>query len=81
VGKRIFDVHASDSDFLTEDHLEVGTGRVDWESLLKVLKKHGFEGFIGIDIGGKEELKPSLDAMYLNSKSYLENLMEKTGYS
>jgi sugar phosphate isomerase/epimerase len=81
LGERVFYVHASDSDFLTEDHLEVGTGSVDWESLLKVLKKHGFGGFIGIDIGGKEELKPSLDAMYLNSKSYLENLMEKTGYS
>lgn len=75
--KRIFYVHASDSDFLTEDHLEVGTGSVDWEALLRALKKHDYEGFIGIDIGGKKELKPRLDVMYTNSKNYLEDLMKK----
>ena len=78
LGKRIFYVHASDNDFTTEDHLEVGTGKVDWESLFKALKKHQYKGFIGIDIGGKKELKPHLDSMYINSKAYLENLMKKT---
>jgi sugar phosphate isomerase/epimerase len=77
LGKRIFYVHASDSDFLTEDHLEVGTGRVDWKNLLKALKKHNYKGFVSIDIGGKKELKPHLDKMYINSKSYLENLMKQ----
>ena len=77
LGKRIFYVHASDSNFLTEDHSEVGTGSVDWENLLKALKKHNYQGFIGIDIGGKKELKPHLDVMYIASKNYLENLMEK----
>jgi len=77
LGKRIFYVHASDNDFLTEDHLEIGTGRVDWENFLKALKKHDFRGFIGIDVGGKKELKSHLDSMYLNSKRYLEDLMKK----
>jgi len=77
LGNRIFYVHASDNDFLTEDHLEVGTGKVNWENLLKALQKHGFEGFIGIDIGGKKELKPQLDSMYVNSKNYLEKMMNK----
>jgi len=75
LGDRIFYVHASDSDFLTEDHLAIGTGRVDWEGLLKALVKHGYEGFIGIDIGGRKELKHRLDSMYVNSKKHLENLM------
>jgi len=77
LGKRIFYVHASDSDFLTEDHLEVGTGSVDWEVLFRALHKHDYGGFIGIDIGGRKELKPHLDAMYMNSKNHLENLMKK----
>jgi len=77
LGKRIFYVHASDSNFLTEDHLEVGKGSVDWENLLKALKKYNYRGFIGIDIGGKKELKSQLDVMYTASKNYLENLMEK----
>jgi len=76
LGKRIFYVHASDSDYLIEDHLEVGKGNIDWTSTLKALQKHQYEGYIGIDIGGKPELRSTLDAMYLNSKTYLENLME-----
>ena len=77
LGKRIFYVHASDNDYLTEDHLEVGKGKVDWVNLLKALKKHGYTGYIGIDIGGKSELKPRLDMMYRNSKICLEKMMEE----
>ena len=77
LGKRIFYVHASDSGFMMEDHLEIGTGMVDWKSFLEALKKHGFKGCIGIDVGGKEEMKQKLDSMYVNSKKYLENLMKE----
>ena len=77
LGKRIFYVHASDSDFMMEDHLEIGTGMVDWKSFLEALKKHGFKGCIGIDVGGKEEMKQKLDSMYINSKKYLEDLMKE----
>jgi sugar phosphate isomerase/epimerase len=76
LGSRIFYVHASDNDYLTEDHLEIGKGKVDWMNLLKALKKHSFSGFIGIDIGGKRELKPNLDEMYINSKRRLERMMK-----
>ena len=76
LGKRIFYVHASDNDYLTEDHLEVGKGKVNWINLVKALKKHRYRGYIGIDIGGKSEFKPHLDAMYLNSRTYLQKIME-----
>jgi sugar phosphate isomerase/epimerase len=76
LGDRIFYVHASDSDFLTEDHLEVGKGQVNWKDLLKTLDKQEFQGYIGIDIGGKKDLKPRLDQMYTNSKNYLEKLLK-----
>lgn len=77
LGKRIFYVHASDSNFLTEDHLEIGKGSIDWINMLKALKKHHYQGYIGIDIGGKPEMKKDLDAMYINSKKYLEELILK----
>ncbi|MFQ6094681.1 MAG: sugar phosphate isomerase/epimerase family protein [Candidatus Bathyarchaeia archaeon] len=77
LGKRIFYVHASDNNYLTEDHLEVGKGMVDWKSMLKALEKHTYTGYIGIDIGGKPEFKPNLDSMYINSKMYLERLMQE----
>lgn len=77
LGKRIFYVHASDSDFLTEDHLEIGKGSIDWVSMLKALKKHRYQGYVGIDVGGRAEMRGELDAMYINSKRYLEELMLK----
>ncbi|MEM2912884.1 MAG: sugar phosphate isomerase/epimerase [Candidatus Bathyarchaeia archaeon] len=77
LGKRIFYVHASDSDFLTEDHLEIGKGSIDWVSMLKALKKHRYQGYIGIDVGGRAEMRGKLDVMYINSKRYLEELMPK----
>ncbi len=77
LGKKIFYVHASDSNFLTEDHLEIGKGSIDWINMLKALKKHRYKGYIGIDIGGKPEMKKDLDAIYINSKKYLEELMLK----
>jgi len=77
LGKRIFYVHASDNDYLTEDHLEIGKGKVDWINLLKALKKQAYLGYIGIDIGGKLGLKPGLDRMYINTKEYLAKTMKK----
>jgi len=76
LGRRIFYVHASDSDFLTEDHLEIGKGSVDWPNVLNALEKHEYRGFIGLDLGGKPSMKDAIDAMYLNSKKYLESLFE-----
>jgi sugar phosphate isomerase/epimerase len=77
LGKRIFYVHASDSNFQTEDHLEIGKGSIDWTNVLKALKKHNYGGYIGIDIGGKAETKNTLDTMYVNSKKHLEGQMQK----
>jgi len=77
LGKRIFYVHASDNNYLTEDHLEIGKGSIDWTSTLKALQKHKYKGYIGVDVGGKPELKPTIDTMYINSKTYLENLMKR----
>lgn len=77
LGRRILYVHASDSDFLKENHLEIGKGKVDWRGLFLALKKHNFKGFIGIDVGGKNELKSDLDSIYINSKRYLETLLKE----
>lgn len=78
LGKRIFYVHASDSDFRIEDHLEIGTGLIDWVSLSMALKKQGFDGVFGIDVGGATRMRGSLDSMYLRSRKYLENSITKT---
>ena len=75
LGKRVFYVHASDSDYSNEDHLEIGKGKIDWKTVLAALNKHGFNGVFGIDIGGNPRMRDSLDGMYTRSRTFLENAL------
>jgi len=77
LGKKIFYVHASDSDFRSEDHIEIGKGLIDWASLLMALQKQGFGGVFGLDIGGAPHMRDSIDDTYLRSRKYLEDSIEK----
>ncbi len=77
LGKRIFYLHASDSDFRIEDHLEIGTGIIDWVGLSEVLNKQGFDGVFGIDVGGVSRMRDSLDEMYVRSRKFLEESIAK----
>jgi sugar phosphate isomerase/epimerase len=73
LGKRIFYVHAADNDGRTNDHLAPGRGTVDWEGVLKGLKKHNFPGYIAVDVG----MVPDLDAQYREAAAFLKNLAAK----
>ena len=77
LGKRIFYVHASDSDYTNEDHLEIGSGLIDWNIVLAALAKHGFDGVFGIDVGGNPRMRESLDEIYKGSRTFLENAFTK----
>lgn len=78
LGKRIFYVHASDSDYASEDHLEIGKGLIDWVTLMKALEKQHFDGVFGIDIGGNPRMRDSIDGMYSRSRTYLQNVIAGT---
>ena len=77
LGKRIFYVHASDSDYTNEDHLEIGKGAIDWDTVLSALLKQGFDGVFGVDIGGNPRMRESLDGMYTRSRTFLENALAR----
>lgn len=73
LGSRIRYVHASDNDGQTNQHLTPGTGTVDWEGVFLALKKHGFAGYVAVDVGSV----PKLDAAYTASKAFLEDLARR----
>lgn len=79
LGKRTFYVHASDSDYTNEDHLEIGKGLIDWETALSALHKNGFAGIFGVDIGGNRQMRSSLDGMYTRSRTFLQDKLTKIG--
>jgi sugar phosphate isomerase/epimerase len=60
LGKKTYYVHLADSDGLTNEHLAIGAGKVDWDAIFAALKKHDFPGYFGIDIGQV----PNLDWEY-----------------
>jgi sugar phosphate isomerase/epimerase len=70
LGSRIHYVHASDNDGKTNQHLAPGKGTVDWDGVFAALKKHGFSGYVAVDVGNV----PDLDAQYKQSKAFLESL-------
>ncbi|MDR7537870.1 MAG: sugar phosphate isomerase/epimerase family protein [Armatimonadota bacterium] len=73
LGSRIFYVHASDNDSRDNDHLAPGRGTVDWEALIAGLRRHGFDGYIGIDVGGV----PDLEAQYVEGLAFIRRLLER----
>ncbi len=75
LGKRIFYVHLSDNDGKTNEHLGLGRGTVDFEGVLAALKKHGFSGMVGLDIGRI----PNLDDEMHHSLDVLLALLERVG--
>jgi sugar phosphate isomerase/epimerase len=70
LGRRVHYVHASDNDGQTNQHLAPGKGTVDWDGVFVALKKHGFSGYVAVDVGGI----PDVDAEYKQSKAFLESL-------
>jgi sugar phosphate isomerase/epimerase len=50
-------VHLADNDPATAEHLPIGDGRIDWREFFRVLGRHGYEGYLGLDLSGRERLR------------------------
>nr|MDO8086945.1 sugar phosphate isomerase/epimerase family protein [Candidatus Sigynarchaeum springense]MDO8118684.1 sugar phosphate isomerase/epimerase family protein [Candidatus Sigynarchaeota archaeon] len=73
LNKKIFYVHASDNDGKDNRHLGLGKGNIDWEGLLRVLKKYKYNGYIAMDIGNI----PNLDEENIRSIKFLEDIASR----
>ncbi len=78
LGSRIAYLHVSDNDGRTNVHEELGKGTVDWEGVFVALKKHRFEGYVGIDVGGVDGVA-DLDGAYRRSMAFLKEAGERVG--
>lgn len=78
LGSKIFYVHASDNDGRDNLHLPPGKGTVDWDGVFKALAKHGFRGYIAVDIGGAG-YTGNIDRDVKMSKEFLEGKLRELG--
>jgi len=75
LGKRIFFVHAADNDGRVNEHVAAGRGTVDWDGVFAGLKKHGFSGYVAVDVG----MVKDIDAQYRESLEFLKAMAAKHG--
>ena len=75
LGRAIKYVHASDNDSLTNEHRAIGDGSIDWDGVMLALKRVGFDGWVGVDVG---QVPRIMDA-YRRSRRALERLGHRHG--
>lgn len=75
LGGAIKYVHASDNDGLTNEHRAIGDGSIDWDGVMLALKRVGFGGYVGVDVGHV----PNIKSAYVRSRKALERLARKHG--
>jgi sugar phosphate isomerase/epimerase len=54
LGKKVFTVHLSDNDGVTEFHWAPGQGRIDWQSVFDALRKIDYGGELSLDVSGMD---------------------------
>ncbi len=66
-------IHLSDNTGLRVEHLPPEKGVIKWEVFFETIEKAGFQGHIGLDIGGEESPTDDLEKAYINSADWLYN--------
>lgn len=78
LGDRIFATHLSDNDGLAIGyHWSPGSGGIEWEGVLRALKKVGYDGFLTLEIVGID--KAAIDNEYVKGKKFIEEAARKVG--
>ncbi len=65
-------IHFSDNGGQRVEHLPFGDGIISWEPLFQAMKDTGFNGLLGVDLGGAESKVTDLDAAYVEAARWLE---------
>jgi sugar phosphate isomerase/epimerase len=68
-------IHISDNDPSTMDHITVGRGSIDWTEFFRLLKEIGYKGYLGIDLSASRTLKQDL----LESADFILKQARKAG--
>lgn len=66
-------IHLSDNGGERVEHLGMGDGVINWDTIIETLRLIGFEGEIGLDIGGGESHVKDLDDAYVQAAQWLES--------
>jgi protein FrlC len=68
-------IHLSDNDPANTDHLPIGQGTIDWHEFVRALHAAGYNGYLGLDMGGRE----TIEGDYKKSVAYLREIGDELG--
>jgi sugar phosphate isomerase/epimerase len=68
-------IHISDNNPINTDHLPIGDGTIDWHEFLHVLQSMNYDGYLGLDLGGRD----SIEDDYKRSVEYLHAIGQELG--
>lgn len=54
-------IHINDNDFMSDSHLALGDGKIEWDEFKKYYEKYFSEASVLIEVTGKEKIKKSLE--------------------
>jgi sugar phosphate isomerase/epimerase len=53
-------IHLSDNNPATPDHLPIGSGTIDWLEFFRILKVQNYGGYLGLDLGASPTIELDL---------------------
>jgi sugar phosphate isomerase/epimerase len=68
-------IHISDNDPATAEHLPIGRGAIDWAEFFRVLKRQHYQGYLGLDFGPRD----ARGSAYRSSVAYLRQVAARVG--
>lgn len=65
-------IHISDNGGHRVEHLPPGAGAIAWDPFFRALEDTGFNGLMGVDVGGAESQVADLDAAYIDAALWIQ---------
>ncbi len=66
-------IHIADNIPANVDHLSIGDGCIDWMEFFRVLDDQNYDGYLGLDLSGRDSLEKDL----VRSAEFIENIANK----
>lgn len=70
-------IHVADNDPVNAEHIPLGTGTIDWDEFVRILVTQGYNGYLGLDLGAKDEKQ--LEKWLIQSRDYIVDVAAKQG--
>jgi len=72
LGKKIFSVHLSDYDGITDCHWPPGQGIIKWAPIFAALRETRYDGVLSLDVSGMD-----VEQEVIEARQYVEGLLKK----